>query len=142
MMQQLYACGKSLAVATGKSRNGLERVLLETDMTLLFCARRGADEAKSKPDPLMLQQILDELRAKYITEREFSDMNTEDFIVFAYKQGLRDSGARIRNYLTPMLTLADMELQGADADLKTECAKQIIENIDKIKHIDDISETA
>jgi hypothetical protein len=34
-----------------------------------------------------------------------------------------------------------MELQGADADLKTECAKQIIETINKIKHIDDISET-
>lgn len=61
MMQQLHASGKSLAVATGKSRSGLERVLLETDMTALFCARRGADEAKSKPDPLMLQQILDEL---------------------------------------------------------------------------------
>ena len=90
----------------------------------------------------MNEQILDELRVKYFKEREFSDMNTEDFIVFAYKQGLRDAGARIRNYLTPMLTLADMELQGADADLKTECAKQIIENIDKIKHIDDISETA
>jgi phosphoglycolate phosphatase len=61
MMQQLHASGKSLAVATGKSRSGLERVLLETDMTALFCTRRGADEAKSKPDPLMLQQILDEL---------------------------------------------------------------------------------
>lgn len=61
MMQQLHASGKSLAVATGKSRNGLDRVLAETDMTALFCARRGADEAKSKPDPLMLQQILDEL---------------------------------------------------------------------------------
>lgn len=61
MMQQLHASGKLLAVATGKSRNGLERVLVETDMSALFCARRGADDAKSKPDPLMLQQILDEL---------------------------------------------------------------------------------
>jgi haloacid dehalogenase superfamily, subfamily IA, variant 3 with third motif having DD or ED/haloacid dehalogenase superfamily, subfamily IA, variant 1 with third motif having Dx(3-4)D or Dx(3-4)E len=61
MVQQLHVNGKLLAVATGKSRNGLERVLAETDMASLFCARRGADEAKSKPDPLMLQQILHEL---------------------------------------------------------------------------------
>jgi phosphoglycolate phosphatase len=61
MMLALHVSGKSLAVATGKSRNGLERVLAETDMSKLFSACRGADEAKSKPDPLMLQQILDEL---------------------------------------------------------------------------------
>ena len=62
MMRQLHANGKQLAVATGKSRSGLERVLAETEMAELFCSRRGADEAKSKPDPLMLQQILDELK--------------------------------------------------------------------------------
>ncbi|NCB61681.1 MAG: HAD family hydrolase [Gammaproteobacteria bacterium] len=61
MMRQLHAAGKSLAVATGKSRSGLERVLAETGLGGLFCIRRGADEAKSKPDPLMLKQILDEL---------------------------------------------------------------------------------
>ena len=92
-------------------------------------------------DNKMNEQILDELKDKYNKQKSQMEMSTEDFIVFAYKQGLRDAGARIRNYLTPMLTLADMELQGADADLKTECAKQIIETIDKIKHIDDISET-
>lgn len=61
MMRQLHAAGKSLAVATGKSRRGLERVLTETAMGELFRTRRGADDAKSKPDPLMLEQILDEL---------------------------------------------------------------------------------
>ena len=89
----------------------------------------------------MSEAIINELAVKYNKQMSPMEMTTEDFIVFAYKQGLRDAGARIRNYLTPMLTLADMELQGADADLKTECAKQIIETIDKIKHIDDISET-
>lgn len=62
MMKQLHAAGKFLAVATGKSRRGLERVLAETEMAGLFCTRRGADEAKSKPHPLMLQQILAELQ--------------------------------------------------------------------------------
>lgn len=53
--------GIQLAVATGKSRQGLDRVLDETGLRPLFAATRGADEAHSKPDPLMLTQILDEL---------------------------------------------------------------------------------
>ncbi|MFM5754167.1 HAD-IA family hydrolase [Aeromonas veronii] len=53
--------GLQLAVATGKSRRGLDRVLDETGLRPLFVASRGADEARSKPDPMMLEQILDEL---------------------------------------------------------------------------------
>ncbi|MBL0594179.1 HAD family hydrolase [Aeromonas veronii] len=53
--------GLQLAIATGKSRRGLDRVLDETGLRPLFVASRGADEASSKPDPLMLEQILDEL---------------------------------------------------------------------------------
>ncbi|MGN5145735.1 HAD family hydrolase [Aeromonas veronii] len=53
--------GLQLAVATGKSRRGLDRVLDETGLHPLFVTSRGADEARSKPDPLMLEQILDEL---------------------------------------------------------------------------------
>jgi hypothetical protein len=68
-------------------------------------------------------------------------MSTEDFVVFAYKQGLRDAEAKIRNYLQPMLTLAEMELQGADKDLKEKCAEQIKLNIEKIKNINNVSET-
>ncbi|MCQ4052852.1 HAD-IA family hydrolase [Aeromonas sp. SG16] len=54
--------GLQLAVATGKSRRGLDRVFDETGLRPLFVTSRGADEARSKPDPLMLEQILDELR--------------------------------------------------------------------------------
>ena len=53
--------GLQLAVATGKSRRGLDRVLDETGLRPLFATSRGADEANSKPDPLMLEQILAEL---------------------------------------------------------------------------------
>ncbi|MCC0089937.1 HAD-IA family hydrolase [Aeromonas veronii] len=53
--------GLQLAIATGKSRRGLDRVLDETGLRPLFVTSRGADEARSKPDPLMLEQILDEL---------------------------------------------------------------------------------
>lgn len=50
-----------LAVATGKSRAGLDRVLGELGMGDMFNTTRCADETASKPDPAMLHQILDEL---------------------------------------------------------------------------------
>ncbi|MFC5708383.1 HAD-IA family hydrolase [Aeromonas eucrenophila] len=61
LLHQWHAQGIALAVATGKSRRGLDRVLDETGLRPLFAATRGADEANSKPDPLMLTQILAEL---------------------------------------------------------------------------------
>ena len=50
-----------LAVATGKSRRGLDHSLHDTGMTAYFHATRCADEAFSKPHPEMLLQIMDEL---------------------------------------------------------------------------------
>ncbi|HEA3129163.1 TPA: HAD-IA family hydrolase [Aeromonas hydrophila] len=61
LLQHWHEQGVALAVATGKSRRGLDRVLDDTGLRPLFAATRGADEANSKPDPLMLTQILDEL---------------------------------------------------------------------------------
>lgn len=60
-IQTLYDHGYLLAVATGKSRRGLEKVFNETGIGHLFHTSRCADETCSKPDPLMLQQILSEL---------------------------------------------------------------------------------
>lgn len=47
-----------LAVATGKARRGLDRVLAETATRHLFAASRCVDEAVSKPHPQMLWDIL------------------------------------------------------------------------------------
>ena len=47
-----------LAVATGKSRRGLDRVLAQTQSLDIFDVTRAASETKSKPDPLMLAEIL------------------------------------------------------------------------------------
>ncbi|WP_298147179.1 HAD-IIIA family hydrolase [uncultured Acinetobacter sp.] len=58
MLQHLKAQGIQLAVATGKSRKGLDRVLAQTQSQDLFVATRAASETKSKPDPLMLAEIL------------------------------------------------------------------------------------
>lgn len=60
-LMQLREAGYRLAIATGKARGGLDRVLAATGLASYFHASRGADEAKSKPDPLMLRQILAEL---------------------------------------------------------------------------------
>lgn len=60
LLTTLKAQGKTLAVATGKSRKGLDRVLDESQLGSLFTATRGADETKSKPNPLMLQEILEQ----------------------------------------------------------------------------------
>ena len=53
--------GYLLAVATGKGKNGLKRALEEEKLHELFDVTRCAEETISKPDPLMLHEILDEL---------------------------------------------------------------------------------
>jgi phosphoglycolate phosphatase len=58
-LEKLAGRGFLLAVATGKARRGLERVLDETGTRELFVATRCADEAFSKPHPKMLEDILD-----------------------------------------------------------------------------------
>lgn len=59
MLTDLKAQGVKLAVATGKSRRGLDRVLNQTQSMELFEITRAASETKSKPDPLMLAEILE-----------------------------------------------------------------------------------
>lgn len=61
LIQELYARGYQLAVATGKARRGLDRVLAETGLENYFHVTRCADEAGSKPHPQMLYDILRQL---------------------------------------------------------------------------------
>ncbi|MCP5145700.1 MAG: HAD-IA family hydrolase [Gammaproteobacteria bacterium] len=56
-LQALTDAGYLLAVATGKSRSGLNEALGRTGLAPLFCMTRCADEAPSKPDPTMLLDI-------------------------------------------------------------------------------------
>ena len=53
-----------LAVATGKSRLGLNEALDSAQLRPLFDATRTADETASKPDPLMLLELMSELGAE------------------------------------------------------------------------------
>ncbi|MCU1716616.1 HAD-IA family hydrolase [Pseudomonas sp. 5P_3.1_Bac2] len=54
--------GYRLAVATGKRRRGLQRALAGCDWLEFFDQTRCADETASKPDPLMLHEILAALK--------------------------------------------------------------------------------
>ena len=54
--------GYQLAVATGKSRRGLHAVLEGRGWLEYFDVTRCADETASKPDPLMLHEILSACR--------------------------------------------------------------------------------
>ena len=57
-LDALRAHGFLLAVATGKSRRGLELALARTGLGDRFQATRCADETRSKPHPQMLLEIL------------------------------------------------------------------------------------
>jgi phosphoglycolate phosphatase len=60
MLDGLRQSGHILAVATGKSRVGLERALDHSGLRPLFQASRCADECHSKPHPQMLEELMAE----------------------------------------------------------------------------------
>ena len=47
-----------LAVATGKSRSGLDEALHAVELRGVFDGTRTADETRAKPDPLMLHELM------------------------------------------------------------------------------------
>ena len=59
LIQELDANDYFLAVATGKGRNGLDKVLSETGLGEFFPITRCADETHSKPHPQMMLDIID-----------------------------------------------------------------------------------
>jgi phosphoglycolate phosphatase len=61
MLDELSQLGYFLAVATGKSRVGLNRALNAAGLLATFDATRCADETFSKPHPAMLQELTREL---------------------------------------------------------------------------------
>lgn len=61
MLERLKARNHWLAVATGKSRRGLDEALRAGQLLGTFDATRTADETHSKPHPQMLQELMREL---------------------------------------------------------------------------------
>ncbi len=60
MLQDLRGRQHRLAVATGKSRRGLDEVLRTVQLKGMFDGSRTADETAGKPDPRMLQELMGE----------------------------------------------------------------------------------
>ena len=102
-LEQLRADGNLLAVATGKSRRGLNRILSGLGMSEYFDATRCADETRSKPHPLMLNQLLSELAVP--VERAVMVGDTEYDLEMAVNAGMAcvavDYGAHAVERLLP-----------------------------------------
>ena len=64
LLAGLHERGVLLAVATGKSRAGLDRALAASGLGAYFCASRCADETHPKPHPAMLLELMQELDAE------------------------------------------------------------------------------
>ncbi|MDB5749938.1 MAG: phosphoglycolate phosphatase-like protein [Ramlibacter sp.] len=64
MLQALRQRQHWLAVATGKSRRGLDDVLQSRQLRGVFDASRTADETAGKPDPRMLHELMREFGAE------------------------------------------------------------------------------
>lgn len=60
LLAELKANGHILAVATGKSRRGLNEMLIKPELKGVFDASRTADETAGKPDPCMLYSLMEE----------------------------------------------------------------------------------
>lgn len=82
----LRASGVTLAVATGKSRRGLDRGFAETGLGHFFRLSRCADETVPKPAPDMLEEIL--LRTATEPERALMVGDTEFDVAMAAAAGV------------------------------------------------------
>ncbi|WP_421862933.1 HAD family hydrolase [Motiliproteus sp.] len=89
-LQRLREQDYCLAVATGKSRMGLDRVFEETGLGEMFDHSRCADETRSKPHPLMLEELLQESGVG--RERALMVGDTEYDLEMAAKAGVASVG--------------------------------------------------
>jgi len=90
LIRELHAQGHFLAVATGKGRQGLDKVLQETALGEFFHYTRCADETRSKPHPQMLLEIMDWLGRDPVETLMIGD--TEFDLQMAHNAGARALG--------------------------------------------------
>jgi len=60
VLAELKSSDLQLAIATGKTRKGLDRLLAYNEWHSYFHGSRCADETRSKPHPQMLHELLEE----------------------------------------------------------------------------------
>ncbi len=86
MLKDLARNGHQLAIATGKSRAGLNRVLKETGLATCFDGTRTVDESFSKPHPSMLLELSEELQVS--TNRMLMVGDTSHDLMMAQNAGV------------------------------------------------------
>lgn len=91
VLAQLTEAGYTLAVATGKSRRGLDRAMDESGVAAYFATTRCGEEAASKPDPAMLHDIMLDLDAAPAEAIMIGD--TEFDLLMAAAAGVRAGAA-------------------------------------------------
>ena len=90
MLQAIKARQHWLAVATGKSRQGLNEVLQTVQLKGLFDGTRTADETASKPDPRMLHELMSEFGVQ--PERTLMIGDTSHDLLLASNAGVASIG--------------------------------------------------
>ncbi len=113
LIESLHGSGIRLAVATGKSRRGLDRDLEETSFGRFFEHSVTSDEARSKPHPEMLLRIMKRLdiradRTLMVGDTEFDLRMARDARVgaVAVTWGAHDRARLLAN--EPMACLDDL----------------------------------
>lgn len=86
-LNELNDAKHALCIATGKSRASLEHHLLAHQLDSFFSATRCADETKTKPHPLMIEELL----AEFGIDAENAIMvgDTEYDVVMAKRAGVQ-----------------------------------------------------
>ena len=117
MLHLLKSRNHWLAVATGKSRSGLDDSLHSVQLKGLFDATRTADETAGKPDPLMLLQLMRELGAK--PERTLMIGDTTHDLLLARNAGTASVGVSYGAHAPEAFAaLAPLHVAQSTADLQ------------------------
>jgi len=90
LLQALQEENRWVAVATGKSRLGLDRALGHSGLGKYFDTTRTADETRGKPHPQMLQEIMDQFAVA--PERTLMIGDTTHDLLMAQNAGAKGLG--------------------------------------------------
>ena len=90
LLQALQAEHRWVAVATGKSRQGLDRALAHSGLGRYFDTTRTADETRGKPHPQMLEEIIEQFAVD--PERTLMIGDTTHDLLMAQNAGAKGLG--------------------------------------------------
>ena len=111
LLCKLNEAGHQLAIATGKSRRGLDRALEKTGLGPLFHATRCGEESAAKPQPGMLIDLMEMLGTK--PDRTLMIGDTTHDLQMAINAGVASVaaayGAHPRKQLVALQPLACMD---------------------------------